>query len=374
MRTEHQMENNNMIFNQYNDSNKKNTMTSNTKETTFKSNYNKDKFIENNNIIEYIKNNSKSILSEDFEMQEYIGKGASGAVFKGIHKKNKKQVAIKFFINEKQKEKRQEKDNLKNTQEISLSRKLHNKNIIELYAYLKKENIDYSILEYGKYGDMKYFLKNLLKRKTLSETALNYFVKQILEGLCYIHRCKIVHMDIKPDNILINGNLEAKITDFSISCSYSSLHPENLVKFPSVGTPKFMSPEVMNKTHMKLKEAEKIDIYSLGVTIYYLFYGKYPYQLSEVKGEDYENIAEHIKTEELNFPKGINISEKGKDFLKGMLEKDYNKRMNIRQALNHPWIKGSQIIFEEKENLNCLENFLIKIVTDNISEFNNYLK
>ena len=368
------IENENMIINKPKDYKQKNNMSLSTKETEFNSVSIND-FIQNKNNLNSIIQINKFFSSELFELQEFIGKGASGVVYKGIHKKNKKPVAIKVFIKEKQKEKREEKENLKLSQEISLSKNLHNKNVIEIYAYFNDEKkIDYSVQEYGKYGDMIYFLKTLLKRATFSETSLNYFVKQILEGLSYIHRCKIVHMDIKPDNILIDGLLVTKIIDFSVSCPYSKFNSEDLVKFPFVGTPKFMAPEVVNRTHMRIKEAEKIDIYSLGVTIYYLFYGKYPYKLYEVKSDNYDGIAKNLKNEKLEFSKDKKCSELLEDFLKKTLEKDHTKRLNIKQALNHPWIQGSKIIFDEKENINCLENFLIKIITDTIPEFNEYLK
>ena len=367
-------ENENMIIYKPNDYKQKNIMSLSTKETEFNSVSIND-FIQNKNNLNSIIQINKLISSEFFELQEFIGKGASGVVYKGIYKKSKKPVAIKVFIKEKHKEKREEKENLKLSQEISLSKNLHNKNVIEIYAYFNDEKkIDYSVQEYGKYGDMIYFLKTLLKRATFSETSLNYFVKQILEGLSYIHRCKIVHMDIKPDNILIDGLLVTKIIDFSVSCPYSKFNSEDLVKFPFVGTPKFMAPEIVNRTHMRIKEAEKIDIYSLGVTIYYLFYGKYPYKLYEVKGDNYDGIAKNLKNEKLEFSKDKKCSELLEDFLKKTLEKDHTKRLNIKQALNHPWIQGSKIIFDEKENINCLENFLIKIITDNIPEFNEYLK
>ena len=57
-----------------------------------------------------------------------------------------------------------------------------------------------------------------------------------------------------------------------------------------------------------------------------------------------------------------------------ILEKDYTKRLTIKEALNHPWIKGSQIIFDEKENLSNQESFLIKLITDNIPKFNDYVR
>ena len=236
---------------------------------------------------------------------------------------------------------------------------------------------DYSnfcVLELGKHGDLENFQKKLLKRKVLSKTIICYFTKQILEALKYIHKCKIIHMDIKQGNILVDSNLNIKLTDFSVSCSYSAFHPEDLVKFPYVGTSKYMSPEIIERTHMKIKEGCKIDIYSLGVTLYNLAFGCYPYNLDEVGSKDYDNILKKIKEENLEFPKDRNVSELFKDFLKKLLEKDYTKRFNILEALNHPWIKGADIIFDEKEQSFCYENFLINLITDNIPKFNHYLK
>ena len=314
---------------------------------------------------------------ENFELSEYIASGSSGNVFKGIYKQNKKQVAIKVLKNRYNKEKKdKEKIISRIKQEMDISSKLHNINIMETYAYINKnENCNFCVLEYGKNGDLENFMRHLLKRMIISETAVNYFGKQILEGLEYLHkRCKIVHMDIKPGNILIDAGLSAKIADFSVSCSYAHFEPENLVKFPFVGTGKFMPPEIIEKANMKIKESEKIDIYSLGVTLYCLFYGMYPYKLHEVKGKDYDKILEKIKNEKLEFPEGRKISSSFKDFLIKTLEKDYSKRINLREALNHPWIKASKAIFDEKENLGCLENFLIKLITDGIANFNELIK
>ena len=181
-------------------------------------------------------------------------------------------------------------------------------------------------------------------------------------------------MDIKPGNILIDASLSAKIADFSVSCSFGNFEPETLVKFPFVGTGKFMAPEIIAKENMKIKDGEKIDIYSLGVTLYCSFYGVYPYKLYEVKSKDYNKILEQIQKEELEFPKERKISKLFKDFLQKTLEKDYKRRIGIKEALNHPWIQASKAIFDEKENLGCLENFLIKLITDNIANFNELIK
>ena len=311
---------------------------------------------------------------ESLELSEYLSSGGSGNVFLGFYKKNKQPVAIKIMKNKYKKDK--EKMESRMLQEKNISTKLHNIYIMETYAHIKmNDDFYFCVLEYGKNGDLEYFIRHLLKRVIISETAVNYFGKQILDGLEYLHRkCKIVHMDIKPGNILIDSSLSAKIADFSVSCSYGNFEPDNMVKFPFVGTCKFMAPEIMAKTNMKIKDSEKIDIYSFGATLYCLFYGMHPYKLYEVKGKDYDKILQQIQKEKLEFPEERKISKLFKDFLEKTLEKDYKKRIGIREALNHPWIKASKAIFDEKENLGCLENFLIKLITDNIANFNELIK
>jgi serine/threonine protein kinase len=343
------------------------------KKTQFQTNQSdsNDLFKSKENVSDYLKKNYPSFF-ENFELIEYLNSGSSGNVFKGLYKMNKLPVAIKIIKSRFDKEKME----ARMLQEKTIATKLHNINIIETYAHIKiNEEYYLTILEYGKNGDLEYFIRHLLKRIILSETAVNYFAKQILDGLYYLHKkCKIVHMDIKPSNILIDSNLSAKITDFSISCSYADFDPETVVKFPFVGTGKFIAPELIAKNNMKIKDGEKIDIYSLGVSLYCLFYGMFPYKLYEVKGKDFYQILKQIQKEKLEFPKERKISNLFKDFLEKTLEKDYKKRINIKEALNHPWIKASKVIFDEKEKLGCLENFMIKLITDNIPQFNDLNK
>lgn len=346
----------------------KESCNSPTQDKTNVSTIEKNDFSNKKNLVSMVNKQNPDFL-EKFEILEYLNSGSAGRVYRGMYKgKIGRPVALKFLMKEKRKEKSE-----RHNQEVTISRKLHHKNITEIFAFFKNEDFDISVLEYAKHGDIEHFLKDLLKRYILSETCECYFGKNILDGLKHIHKNKIVHMDIKPGNILIDSNLEAKITDFSVSCQYNTFHPDDLVKYPLAGTGKFMSPEILSKAHMKIKDAEKIDIYSFGVTLYYLFYGQYPYKLNNVKGKNYEEILKNINNEELEFPKDRKISNLFKDFLSKTLEKNYLKRITIDEALEHPWIKGSKFIFDEKEKLCCQENFLIKLITDSIPEFNEYI-
>ena len=284
-------------------------------------------------------------------------------------KKNAANLAFKFKIS-----KRGNKDK-EDFQEIGILKKLHHQNITSIYAFTKiGTSMHYCVLEYGKHGDLEKFLKVLLKRKVLSETILCYFAQQILEALKYMHKCKIIHNDIKQSNIVVDANLDIKITDFSVSCTYANFDPDDCVEFPFMGTSKYICPEILGHVKMPVKEACKLDLYSLGVTLYELAFGIYPYKLNDVENKDYENILKNIKNEKLEFPTDKKISPLCKDFLSHLLVNDYNKRFNIEQALNHPWIQGAKIIKDEKENIYCLESFLINMITDNIQKFNDYIE
>ena len=262
-------------------------------------------------------------FKEEFELLDYVGGGSAGHVFKAKKMKGnyKNILAIKFCINDNQKE---SKNN--NYLEVGIMKKLHHKNINPILAFYKmNKNSFFSVQEYMKYGNLKYFISTLLRRKKLSETCVLYFAKQILESLEYLNRCKILHFDIKPENILIDSELNPRLIDFSVSCSFAEYNKNDVVKFPFVGTSKYIAPEIIKRSEMTIKDGEKIDLYSLGVTLYYLLFGVFPYNLNQVKGKNYEEILKKIETEKLEFPKDDKVSDMLKDFLNKLLEKDFAK-------------------------------------------------
>jgi len=171
-----------------------------------------------------------------FELLELIKSGSAGAVYKGQirpknNKQNTKQIAFKFLfdnikekreIKEKQERKKNEKNNY-NHQEIQIHGVLKCKHIPEIYGYYKIHNSSCIAMEFNKYGDIESFKKKILKRSTLSETLVLYIAGGIIEALHYIHsKYKIIHMDIKQQNILIDDFLMVKLTDFSVSINYRS--------------------------------------------------------------------------------------------------------------------------------------------------------
>ena len=231
-------------------------------------------------------------------------------------------------------------------------------------------------MEYAKYGDLKNFQKKIIKKKYISETLLCYFAKQILDGLKICNDKKIIHLDIKPQNILIDKELNVKITDFSSSYKYSNtcIYGSDQIHLPYSGTSLYMSPEVLISDIININDCNKVDIYSFGVLLYKLAFSKFPYKIRYEDGKDAILLYNKIYYEPLEFPKKSKISNHFKNFVSQLLRKRIKERISIDEALENKWIKGYDIIKEEKEKIFFLDIFLINIMSNTIRNFNKYIK
>ena len=338
------------------------------------------------NMVKYLQNQVCSKFNENFELLNYISSGSSGVVYEGRYRKNpKKNVCLKFLLNKSEEEKREKKNknininvndnNICSTiKEINIQNKLKDKNITEYYDYCDLKDYGCIIMEFAKFGDLEYFQKKLIQKKNLSETLLAYITKQILNGLFYIHQSKIIHMDIKQQNILIDENLNIKITDFSVSFSYEKYKENDKINLPLSGTSLYMSPEVLLKAQIDYEDCSKIDMFSLGVVLFNLAYEQFPYELDYSYKRNFGQILDKIKKQKLKIPERKNYSVLFKKFLENLLDKNIKNRISIYEALEDPWIKGAELLFKEKEKINDLEKFLIYMITDNVRSFNEYLK
>ena len=290
-------------------------------------------------------------FDEKFELLEQLKSGSAGSVYRGQlrnSKGNSRPIAFKFLLDLKEirEKKTKEKKHDKNKHaEISIHGALKYKNIPEVYGYYKIQEYSCIAMDYSKYGDIENFKRKVLKRSSLSETFVCYIAGGILEALYYLHvNNKIIHMDIKQQNILIDDFLTIKLTDYSVSINY------------------------------KKAKASKIDIYSLGVLLYLLAFYDYPYNLSEVNNKDFPKIAKYVEKNELTFPDETGHSKLFKQFLKNCLNKDLNNRYNIFDAINDPWYKAYKIVLDEKEKLYNASKFVIDLMVDNLVPFNDYIK
>ena len=326
-----------------------------------KTNINKDK---------RILNEINSKIKENFELTEIIGIGSGTKIYRGLVKKSKKIISIKLFL-------KNNKKNKNNYNEIIISNKLKSNNIVNYYGSIIDDKIECMIIENGQYGNLKDFKIKILKKKYLSESLLCYIAYQILNGLKYIHLCKIAHFDLKPENIIINEYMDVKIIDFSVSLNYKKLIKNDIkeIKTPFRGTCFYMSPQVLKNETININDLNKIDLYSLGVVLYYLAFNSMPFGLNKNDAKKYDIIYEKI-TKDLKFDEESEYyySSYFINFLKKLLEKDINKRINIQEAMNDYWIRGAEILINEKEKTNNATIFLSYLITDHYKTFNDYNK
>ena len=197
----------------------------------------------------------KTLEKYFYDLNEVIGCGAYGKVYKGHYLPNcatdstkDLELAIKEIPILSNKG---EADQFKKTvfAEIDMMKILNHKNIVRFVDVKRTDNFFYIITEYCNQGS----LASYLKKYTLSEKEIIFFIKQIIEGFKYLYSKKIMHRDVKPENILLHNNV-IKLADFGFAKNIkeSSTPEEHTI----VGTVYYMSPEILagifNKSLLKL--------------------------------------------------------------------------------------------------------------------------
>ena len=205
--------------------------------------------------------------------------------------------------------------------EINLLKNLDHPNIVKYIECIRTKSHINLILEYVENGSLHQMVKQSGK---MGEHLVFIFVKQILEGLAYLHNQGIIHRDIKGANLLLTKNGIVKLADFG----YSILNDKNKVN-SIVGTACFMAPEVIEQ---KGNISPKCDIWSLGCTIVQLLTTRPPYYEFEPMAAMFRIVTDDCP------PIPSDISDCLKDFLLKCFTKDPIKRPSAKELLLHPWI------------------------------------
>lgn len=230
-------------------------------------------------------------------MDEGIGRGAFGKVKLAISTVDKRFYAVKIMTKQKKGSFLSEA----NKEEHAILRKLRHRNIVKHRDVLFDPSSDKIVLvvEYMARGVVLDSSK-LEGVKPLSEEGVREIMRDVVSGLLYLHSQRVVHRDIKPDNLLRAGDGTVKLGDFGEARMYDVAAPDNRSKPTSPGTPVFLAPEfcMSDKSFKPPVENYAADVWSLGATIYYMVFGRAPFIASSVF-ELYDVICK----EDLKFPK-----------------------------------------------------------------------
>lgn len=213
--------------------------------------------------------------------------------------------------------------------EIEICVELNHENVINCYKVFEDTIAVYFIFELIDGGDLFNFIQTFPNRKIPEYRAIEIFI-QILDALHYVHCEKdVVHKDIKPENFLIyteGSKLNVKLIDFGFA--EKKIYPEQKLKIEAGSLP-YISPEMIEHKGYDTKS----DMFSVGVVLFNMLTGRQPFF-----GRNDDERRESILNHQPAIPKEI-TNPHLIDILKGLLEKDPEKRLSVQEAKLHPWIQ-----------------------------------
>lgn len=267
----------------------------------------------------------------DLEKLQVLGHGNGGTVYKVQQKKTSSIYALKVVhANAEATTRRQI------YREMEILRRTDSPHVIHCHGISEKVDGDIWILmEYMDAGTLDTLLK---VNGTFNEQNLSRVATQILNGLQYLHAHKIIHRDIKPANLLVNSQMEVKISDFGVSkIMCRSLDPCNSY----VGTCAYMSPERFDpETYGQNYNGYAADIWSLGLTMLELYMGHFPL-LPEGQRPDWATLMCAICFgEQVSLPE--EVSPEFRSFIECCLQKESSKRWSASELLLHPFVVNNQ--------------------------------
>ena len=306
--------------------------------------------------MEYKKLAKKNI--KYYHLIEQIGKGATGKVWLAVDERKNELLAIKAIPNEYLK-KEEGKTRIKS--ELENLHKLKHKNIIQIRGYEATKNNTYIALEYCNGGNLHEYQKFYQKttKTTLNELYIQKIMKQITAGLEFMHLNKIIHRDIKLENILINfdkypnlaikGKLPPKVKYENISLSDSftikiadlgfskNIEASNITA-TVLGTPINMSPDIVNNYVSDETKSynTSVDLWSLGAITYELLTGKQAFS-----GSQFQEVFKQIMEGKYTLPSSMVVSVEIISFINGLLQFYPEKRLNWEQIKTHPFLTKS---------------------------------
>ena len=283
-----------------------------------------------------------------------LGSGSYGAVYLAKNVVMDNIVAIKSI------EKTEDNmvDDLEIKNEINILKKLSHPNIVKVYEFFDTILYYYIVTEYCKKGELFSYIKN-----RYSERQLAVLFYQVFSGLCYLHEKKIIHRDLKLENIMVSDVEKdvltgeeyfwIKIIDFGTA----KIFEKNKTEKSIIGSSYYIAPEVLRQ-----KYNEKCDTWSVGVILYMTLVGVAPFD-----GRTDEEIIHRIKTGKYNKKNSrfVEHSEEVKDLVYKLLEMNTEKRYSAKEALNHPW-------FQKYGGRNLFNNFKQEDIKPYIENLFNY--
>uniref|UniRef100_A0A8C1IUQ4 Myosin light chain kinase, smooth muscle n=1 Tax=Cyprinus carpio TaxID=7962 RepID=A0A8C1IUQ4_CYPCA len=267
-----------------------------------------------------------------YDVGDRLGTGKFGTVFKLIEKSTKKVWAGKFIKAYSAKE----KDSVR--QEIAIMNDLHHPKLVQCVNAFEGKTDIVMVLDMISGGEL--FERIIDEDFELTEREVIKYMLQIVDGVNFIHKKGIVHLDLKPENIMCVNKTGSKIKliDFGLARRLENAGSLKVL----FGTPEFVAPEVINYEAISYAT----DMWSIGVICYILVSG-----LSPFMGDNDNETLSNVTSATWDFEDEAfdEISDEAKDFISNLLKKDMKARLSCDQCFQHPWLKQDTTNMEAKK-------------------------
>eukprot|EP00727_Mastigamoeba_balamuthi_P014032 m51a1_g9251 putative myosin light chain kinase (1076) ;mRNA; f:17052-21592 len=256
-----------------------------------------------------------------YHLEETIGSGSTGIVYRATDRGSGKVVAIKAI--DKETMDTEGLDVLEH--EVGIMTRLKHQNIVELYEVISTSNHIYLIMELVDGGDL---FGGIEEKGKYAEPEAAGIARQILSAVAYMKEAGVAHRDLKLENVLLTSCGTVKISDFGFS-----KHCQSLLMRSVVGTPSYMAPEIIAGAQYSYE----CDVWSVGVIVFILLSGTFPFY-----GHSIAELSRNVLKGKFTFDQEWDgISNEAKEFVGRALQRDQDKRPQASALLSDPWIAAN---------------------------------
>ncbi|PVF96374.1 Pkinase-domain-containing protein [Serendipita vermifera] len=271
-----------------------------------------------------------------------LGEGEFGKVKLGLHSHWAEEVAVKLIRRgnvESDLRMQKIRREIKVLEvRIGLLFSLHHPNIVRLYETIETDKYIGIILDYASGGEL---FDHILAHRYLREKDAKKLFAQLISAVWYIHQKKIVHRDLKLENLLLDRNRNIIVTDFGFANQFE--HKADDLMQTSCGSPCYAAPELVISEGLYVGSA--VDVWSCGVILYAMLAGYLPFDddPENPEGDNIQQLYRYILNTPLTFPD--HVSTEARDLLLKMLVPDPTHRSTLKTVMEHPWLQQYAHLF-----------------------------
>ncbi|CAD6184684.1 unnamed protein product [Caenorhabditis auriculariae] len=262
------------------------------------------------------------ISKRNLLVESFLAKGSYATVLKGHNTDTNTQVALKIVDSKKKCEYTQRFL----PRERDIWPHLSHVNVIRLHTMIDLDPYLVFVCEYAENGDL---LSKIKRERRIAEPQAKRIFLQIIEALKYLHSVKVVHRDLKCENVYLDRNDNVKLGDFG----FARLLEKNDNTTTFCGSRAYAAPEILSALPY---DAYMSDIWSLGVVLFIMVTGCMPYNDTDA----YKMLRRQIE-HKVRFPSSTPISNEAKNLIYNIMDPRPNNRPNLRQICKHSWLSDT---------------------------------